>query len=287
MKISKTIIFISFLLFISLTTNTIYTGVKQNDLQKEITELQSDYSLLKEKRNKEDNLTHIDSLLIKGEYETALVSYKENFQDSLYKPDIDYVQFRIQIAKQFIDLKKQTGVENNRNNIFNNNKRALKKSDANLVTSKSYDSLYNALINVKKQLNYFKNKLNSKPSLQYLKFKSTKKHILHYVGKTYKEKANGYGIALFDTGGRYEGGWKNNKRNGKGVFYWADGEHYEGDYKNDLRNGKGTYFWKNGKKFIGEWKDDKREGKGIYYDKKGKIKAKGIWKNDKLVEETE
>ncbi|CAM1342646.1 MORN repeat-containing protein [Tenacibaculum amylolyticum] len=285
MKISRTLIFIFSLLCISLIANTIHSKIKLNNLQEEITTLETDCVLLKEKVNQEYNLTPIDSLLIKGEYESALNAYEEKFLDTVINEDKDFVKFRIQIAKQFMTLEKKSNETKKQDDKVASNKEPSYKPHNYSKTSKSYDSLYNILKSTKKHLSSIKNQLANKSSFKYLKFKSSKKHILHYVGRILKGKANGYGIAVFDTGGRYEGEWKNNKREGKGVFYWADGEHYEGNYKNDLRNGTGTYFWTDGKKYTGGWKKDKRHGEGTFYDKKGKVLAKGIWKKDKLIEE--
>ncbi|SNR14381.1 MORN repeat-containing protein [Tenacibaculum jejuense] len=285
MKVSKTSIIFFLVLFVTLIAIAINGNVKQNHLQEKITSLENEHLLLKEKVVQEKNLTHIDSLLIDGKYETALTAYEKQFSDSIVNQDKDYVKFRIKIAKQFVNLKQIEKKSKITQNITNAN--ASHQNANTRLKDEKYDSLYTILKKTRRQLYASRRKLKKKTSFGYLTFKSSKKHIIHYVGEINNKKANGYGIAIFDTGGRYEGNWKNNNREGKGIFHWADGEYYEGDYKNDLRNGSGTYFWTNGKKYTGGWKDDERQGKGIYYNKKGKTLAKGIWKKDKLVEETE
>lgn len=282
MKISKPLIITFCVVFFFLITIVIYSNVKHNKLKKEITQLETNYILLKEKISNDNSLVSIDSLLVNGEYETALSAYEKQFSDSIKDDDKDYVQFRINIAKQFMNLEGKTVKEKEEMNIVAN-KKISNKQDDSTKTAINYDSLYSVLEKTKKQLYSAKKQLKRKSVVGYLTFKNSKKHTLHYVGHVNKDKASGYGIAIFDTGGRYEGEWTNNKREGKGVFYWEDGEHYEGDYKNDLRDGKGTYFWTNGKKYVGGWKNDEREGEGVFYNKKGKILAKGVWENDKLV----
>lgn len=282
MKVSKTLIYTLIIVSIILIVNTIYSNNERGKLQSKMSQLKADYSLLEEKTKKETTLTSIDSLLVNGEYENALNAYEKEYVDSIENTDKDYVKFRIKIAKQFMGLKNNTPIQHHKEEGIVNKSTVAQLSDrANII--KDYDSLCNILKSTKKQLVSIKNELSKKSSSEYLKFKNSKKHILHYVGKVLKRKANGYGIAVFDTGGRYEGEWKNNKRQGKGTFYWADGEYYIGDYKNDFREGVGTYFWTNGKKYIGGWKNDERHGEGVYYSKKGKILAKGIWKKDELV----
>ncbi|TCI93548.1 MORN repeat-containing protein [Tenacibaculum sp. M341] len=284
MKLSKTLIIFFTVLLIVLMIVTISGKANEYHLQKQLVTLEKDYHASVEKINQKNSLVSIDSMLIKGEYETALNAYEEQFSDSVVKEDKDYVQFRIKVAKQFMDLEQKSLKRNLDRSLDKNENKSAKPNDNNL-TVKDYDSVYNALLKTKKQLYETKNKLGNKSFMDYLTFKSSKKDKLHYVGQVIRDKANGYGIAVFDTGSRYEGIWRNNKREGKGKFYWADGERYEGDYKNDRREGEGVYYWTNGEKYKGGWKNDKREGKGVFYNKKGKIVAEGIWKKDKLVEE--
>ena len=147
------------------------------------------------------------------------------------------------------------------------------------------DSLILALQAAQSKINSLQNRSRPSSSNGYLKFKTSKGTQLHYVGRVKDQKANGFGIALLETGSRYEGNWKDNMRHGRGKFYWSDGQHYEGSYKNDKRHGTGTYFWENGEKYVGEWEDDQRNGQGKFYNKKGKLKANGIWEKDKLAKE--
>lgn len=284
MKLSKTLIIFFTVLLVVLMIITISGKANEYQLQKQLVTLEKDYHESVEKVNKKKDLVSIDSMLIKGEYKTALNAYEEQFSDSVVKEDKDYVQFRIKVAKQFMDLEQKSLKRNSERPLEKNENKSAKPNDKDL-TVKDYDSVYNALLKTKKQLNETKNRLGNKSFMDYLTFKSSKKDKLHYVGQVISGKANGYGIAVFDTGSRYEGIWRNNKREGKGNFYWIDGEHYEGDYKNDKREGEGTYYWTNGEKYVGGWKNDKREGKGVFYSKKGKVLAEGIWKKDKLIEE--
>ncbi len=286
MKISKTLVITFLILCIVLLAFSIQGNIEKQELKKQIVQLETDCTLLKERVDKEKDLISIDSLLVKGEYKTALNAYEKQFSDSVRNEDKDYVNFRIKIAKQFVDLEEKTPIKSSLGKSLVEEKQT-KKTDDSLENGKDYDSLHSELKNVKKQLYNVKNQLDKKSYLKYLKFKNSKKHVLHYVGETRKKKANGYGVAVFDTGGRYEGEWRNNKREGKGEFYWVDGEYYKGSYKNDFRNGVGTYYWTNGKKYIGDWKNDERHGEGVFYSKKGKILAKGIWKKDKLIKEIE
>ena len=135
------------------------------------------------------------------------------------------------------------------------------------------------------QLKSIKQQMITKNFGEYITFKSSKGNRLHYVGQVKNKKANGYGIAILDSGSRYEGDWKDNKRHGEGVFYWIDGQHYEGSYVDDLRSGKGTYYWINGEKYVGQWENDMRNGSGTFYGKDGNILTKGVWENDELMSE--
>jgi hypothetical protein len=146
----------------------------------------------------------------------------------------------------------------------------------------SADSLSFALKKARVQLACMRKQLAEKSFGEYLTFTNSKGSQMHYVGQVKHGKANGYGVALLNTGSRYVGNWKDNQRSGEGTYYWADGEYYQGSYKNDRRHGEGTYFWPNGEKYVGHWKDDQRSGEGTFYGKDGNVIADGIWKDDKL-----
>lgn len=117
----------------------------------------------------------------------------------------------------------------------------------------------------------------------FLNLTSSKGNKFEYLGDIENQKANGYGIGIYESGSIYKGYWKDNQRHGKGIFTWKDGERYDGEYINDLRHGEGIYVWKNGEKYSGQWKEDRRHGEGIIFKKNGKIKNSGVWQNDKFV----
>jgi len=274
MKNKTTLTLIGFLfLAILFAFNSKYN---EHKLQTKLVEITLENTILKEKSVIVNNLPTIDSLLIKGNYKLALNEYEEQFEliTDNYK---EVVKFRIDIANQFINLneQKQKNIKSNVNSFI--------KKDPTITKEENNQSINTNIVTrgltSKKEVTKKETSKNA-----YLTFKSSKKNELHYVGEIYKGKANGVGTAIFDTGGRYEGEWKNNTREGKGSFYWTDGQYYKGDYENDLRHGTGTYFWPNGEKYVGQWKKDKRHGEGTFYYKNGKI-VKGIWKKDDLVKE--
>jgi len=244
----------------------------RNELKKAISDTYIKDSIIK------NSLPNIDSLLIKGDYENALTAYQEQFE-TIHDNHKEVVQFRIDIANHFIDLnKKQNQKDSSTLTKKGKNHRVNPKKEH--YQAQHNNTLVTELKTTKNQTTrQIQNSNNA-----YLTFKSTKKNELHYVGTVINGKANGYGIAVFDSGGRYEGEWKNNVRDGYGSFYWTDGQYYEGEYVDDLRDGYGTYSWPNGEKYIGLWKKDKRHGEGTFYYKNGKV-VKGIWKKDKLTEE--
>lgn len=274
MKNKTTLILLGFLILaILFGVNTKYN---EHKLQTKLVEVTSENIILKEKTVVVNNLPTIDSLLIKGNYELALNEYEEQFEliTDNYK---EVVKFRIDIANQFINLSEQKPKKIKSNvNSFTKRDTSVEKEDNNQPIN---NKVVSRGLTSKKETTENESSKNA-----YLTFKSSKKNELHYVGEIYKGKANGVGTAIFDTGGRYEGEWKNNSREGKGIFYWTDGQYYQGEYENDLRHGTGTYFWPNGEKYIGEWKKDKRHGEGTFYYKNGKV-VKGTWRKDNLVDE--
>ena len=106
---------------------------------------------------------------------------------------------------------------------------------------------------------------------------------IDYIGEVKNNKAHGFGFAVFEKRGFYEGQWTNNRRNGEGVYYWQNGDVYEGHYLNGLRTGYGVYTFASGEIYKGYWKDNLRHGEGILYNKRGKIVSNGSWVKDEVV----
>jgi len=283
MKISKTNLILYSILAV-LSVSTIYSFVKNRQLHRELEENTKSETSISEILIRSKALSQIDSMLVKGQYKSAINAYKQQYGDIVTEGNRD-IKFRIELAEQLLELsddisnEDSTSVNGQLSNHYQN-------SNLEAPTGiRKYDSLNFVLKKTRVQLEKMKKLLQKKSYGTYLTFKNTKKHKVHYVGQVKREKANGYGVAILDTGSRYEGEWLNNVRHGEGSFYWVDGEYYVGQYENDRRNGKGSYFWPNGEKYVGGWKNDQRDGEGIFYNKDGKIVTKGIWKNDKLIKE--
>ena len=263
---------------VSATALAIYFGLKNNELSNKLSktnhEFETQQSLLVN-----DSIAVIDSLLFAGSYKKALQLSKELKQTKKFSVD-SVLQLRYNLASEIVAAKndyaylkpkteKVSSVSNNSSTVNNEQKTEdskFKKEEEHIASST-------------KQL------AAKSTAGEYLTFETTKGTKLHYIGYIKNNEANGHGIAILDSGSRYEGQWKNNKRHGYGKFYWDDGDYYEGTYIKDKRNGMGTYYWKNGEKYIGEWKNDQRNGKGQFFSKKGKLKASGIWENDVLIKQ--
>lgn len=253
-------------------------------LQNQLTEQQEEESLLRARVEAYQELLRIDSILVRGDYGSALQAYEQQVSNR----DMDEatgIELRVELAQQLMRLSigenplRDSGALRD---TLDSLRTLLSRTPSEI---KQYDSLGFALEKSKVQLANMRRQLQQKSFGEYLNFKSQKGAQMHYVGQVKNNKANGYGVALLDTGSRYEGEWRDNQRHGEGAFYWADGEYYNGSYRNDQRNGLGTYYWPNGEKYVGQWKDDKRNGKGVFYGEDGEVLTSGIWKDDKLVTE--
>lgn len=283
MKLKKENIILYTLLILAIGF-AIYNRSQKQQLSNSLKETQEKNVKLVNRLDSKNKIEKIDSILMNGKYESALRAYQKELNSPIDDADKAYLKFRLALSQQFIDLSKRT---QKKDSLVDSLKVAETDVDEALTTGsiRKIDSLTFALDKAKVQLSSIKKQLHKKSYGAYITFLNPKEHQLHYIGQVNQGKANGFGIALFDTGSRYEGEWKDNLRNGKGSFYWPDGEYYQGEYLNDLRNGKGTYFWPNGEKYIGNWKNDQRDGEGVFYDKDDKIITKGVWKKDKLVDE--
>jgi hypothetical protein len=118
----------------------------------------------------------------------------------------------------------------------------------------------------------------------FLTFKSVSGATIYYVGEINQEnKAEGYGIAIWESGHRYEGQWKDGLKHGTGIYFFKNGEKYEGEYIKNQRSGKGKYYFVNGDYYDGNWFADQRNGTGKIILSKGGEKQNGIWENDKFI----
>lgn len=103
---------------------------------------------------------------------------------------------------------------------------------------------------------------------------------------TFKDgKLNGQGILSTANGNKYVGEFKDSRQNGKGKFYIKNQQIYDGQWKDGKMSGKGKYTYVGNSYYVGDWLNGNRNGQGILYNADGSIKAKGQWKDDKLISE--
>ncbi|GMN08909.1 hypothetical protein MTsPCn9_06350 [Croceitalea sp. MTPC9] len=272
-------ILIPYLLLATAVVISIGLFFRLNVLQNRVNKFDADEEKLTKKVSIYEDLFSKDSLLLTDDYNTALREYDKIAHE--IGSENNGLKLRIALAKKIRNYNEQR--LRDKTNQAEDDSLALPKL-ASPIEIQRYDSLSFAHEKAKIQLNRLRKQLQEKSFGEYLTFKSKKGNQMHYVGQVRNNMANGYGIALLDTGSRYEGEWKDNQRHGQGAFYWPDGEYYVGGYVNAKRTGYGTYYWPNGEKYVGNWKDDKRNGEGEFYAKDGSVLTSGTWQDDKLVE---
>lgn len=280
MKLKK---YAPFILLAVLAVGIIFFVSKTVQLQNELATIQEQNQTISQKINTYEKLTRIDSLLLQGEYDAAIDSYNASL-DSREENNM-LIPLRIALAEKM--RQNSSGVNPIPDSLKAEQDTVPSSEWSEDVAIRKYDSINFSLEKARVQLSRLKQQLQQKSFGEYLTFKSKKGNQMHYIGQVKDGKAHGFGVALLDTGSRYEGEWANNQRHGEGTFYWADGEYYVGSYKNDKRNGFGTYYWPNGEKYTGQWENDKRSGVGKFYDAEGEVVAGGEWEDDKLVEVNE
>lgn len=109
-----------------------------------------------------------------------------------------------------------------------------------------------------------------------------------YNGSFRNGKMHGYGSFVSKQGNRYEGNWYYGRRQGKGKMLFSNGDIYQGDFKEDRLEGYGKINYRNRDHYTGDWKNNKAHGNGKYVfqdgDKytgsfvAGKFHGKGIMK---------
>lgn len=270
--------------FILLFSNLFYTIKLQYDNQVMEEEfnlaLDNNISLMKEKENMRKK-SKADDLLILGEFDVAFDLYRQLVKEENYK---DILQSRSEFIDNYNDLRQRA----NEDLVIVRVDSAAEKSLANkiefLKTSHhlTVDSLSELF---QRKIEVLNDKLTSKPVLKELSFYSIHGTKTIYFGEIQNNKANGEGMGYYRSGNVYIGTWKNNLREGKsGTYYFLNGDRYEGNYLKDRREGTGTYYWASGDRYEGEWLNDKRNGYGVLYGSDSKVKMKGTWKNDEIVQ---
>lgn len=234
-----------------------------------------------EKMAMQEQLKDIDAVLLKGEYQQALSAYEAKSTEVEIAEDAG-IEMRVALVKELLRLQYENRLGRFREEQTAENDPVQIPQELAFEEQSRADSLSFALEKARVQLQCLRRQLAEKSFGEYLTFTNNTGSRMHYVGQVKHGKANGYGVALLNTGSRYVGEWKDSRRHGEGTYYWPDGEYYKGTFKDDKRNGEGTYYWPNGEKYVGHWKDNKRSGEGVFYGNDGKVIADGIWKDDKL-----
>tara|TARA_R110002096_G_scaffold238027_6_gene429365 strand:+ start:3812 stop:4573 length:762 start_codon:yes stop_codon:yes gene_type:complete len=242
--------------------------------------LDNNISLMKNQENMRKK-SKADDLLIVGEFDVAFDLYRQLVKEDNYK---GILQSRSKFIERYNDLRQRANedlvivkVDSTAEKSLANKIEILKTSHH--LTVDSLSELFQRKIEV------LNDKLSIKPILKELSFYSIHGTKTIYFGEIQNNKANGEGMGYYRSGNVYIGTWKNNLREGKsGTYYFLNGDRYEGNYLKDRREGTGTYYWASGDRYEGEWLNDKRNGYGVLYGSDNKVKMKGTWKNDELIQ---
>lgn len=225
---------------------------------------------------------HIDSLLDSGDFDEALHVYEENFRKVKATGYLKEVKHLLEKEKQLNDtiliLKGKLRKERKRVAVSEQpvlvSDNILEKSTAE--NSESKDTTEHSNLPVFKPSPI----LEQQGSLDF-----TNPDGIHvkYLGGIVNGKAQGFGFAILDRKGFYEGDWISNQRHGSGIYIWQNGDRYEGEYDHGVRSGYGTYYFSSGEVYSGQWKNNLRQGDGKIVNKKGKVIFDGKWYDDEPV----
>jgi len=90
---------------------------------------------------------------------------------------------------------------------------------------------------------------------------------------------NGYGEAVFPSGAKYAGEFRNGRLHGLGTMYFPEGHRYSGYWKNQYREGQGRFTFASGDEYLGAFLHNNMEGKGVMTYANGNV-YKGEWKSN-------
>lgn len=220
-----------------------------------------------------------DSLFVEQEYDAALAQYRAI--DTKYKGRINLMAIEAMIANRRQATSNEASTPARSNPTSNNelqtrsdqgvadlNEMAQQKNKTVLAGTNVNDAGFRSVNEIVKGVLHITNADGAK---------------IDYIGEVNEGKANGFGFAVFEKRGFYEGEWTNNMRHGEGTYYWQSGDSYSGQYEADHRSGFGVYTFATGEVFKGQWVDDLRSGHGVLTNKRGKILYEGEWVNNEPV----
>ncbi|MBB3697763.1 hypothetical protein KMW28_06200 [Flammeovirga yaeyamensis] len=263
-------------------------------MKSQIEELEKEVLVLEEKNDELEKLSlknKADSLLISHNFTEALIHYQT--LDSIHQTSAHTDKAMEYISSQKVPYNKINELEeryyHKENHIselrFNQDELSdsiyyLKKVNRTLTIDKGHLESdlfknYKEIKNLKKELDLKDKQINR---LDIINFDGAE---IKYIGEVRNEEANGFGYAVFEKKGFYEGLWEDNMQNGKGIYTWANGDRYEGNYKNGIRDGFGVYYFQSGERYEGFWANNLRDGFGVIFDKDNKKIYEGVWKKDK------
>ena len=77
-----------------------------------------------------------------------------------------------------------------------------------------------------------------------------------YEGNFVMNLKDGYGVMIWNTGGKYSGYFQNNLRHGQGKMVWSNGTVYQGGWANGNQDGLGQQSHEKFGNQIGIFKDN-------------------------------
>jgi hypothetical protein len=227
--------------------------------------------------------------MLKKQPQNALESYKNlDLSNPTLRKKVDQ---RIERISNI--LKSENDDELTKINLRTELKQSLDKKDSLSIKldslQQSFKLTYNRLErrsdSLANELDRKDRQLEREEILKVISFETDKGILVHYIGETQNNTANGNGVGVWANGSIYKGEWKTNQPHGKGEYQWADGARYNGDFVRGERSGEGTFYYPTGEKYIGEFKNGLRDGIGTLYDIDGNVSFKGSWKKDKPKQE--
>jgi hypothetical protein len=96
---------------------------------------------------------------------------------------------------------------------------------------------------------------------------------------------NCFGSAIFASGSKYVGEFKDDSYNGQGIYTFGDGEKYVGEFKDGKFHEHGVYTYTNGDNYVGKFKNGKKNGRGLYTHADGTFE-KGFFQDDRFLYES-
>ena len=280
MKRNHRFVTISSLAIAAIAVVVLWTNTTKQ--RKQLEEQKATVSKLTQKLASQQQLLHVDTLLVEGRYQDALEHYK-NHGAGTFEDNQLGVGLRVALAQKLLAFENNLTQQLSVVDEIDGSEIPEKEAETSPMKMDQLDSLNFVLSKTKIQLAKLKRQLQKKSFGEYLTFTNGNGSQIHYVDRSKMERpmVMAWPFLIPEAVTKVNGQTTNGMD--KALFIGKMGSTTKETTKVTNEMVKEPTTGPNGEKYVGQWKEDQRSGKGAFYTKDGKLMTSGIWEDDKMI----